>query len=101
MDGIILILFSSLLGISFLLIIVTLLSLLQLGDERKDMIKMKAQSSTFTVIIAYALIEFGGNVYRTVWGSGSYEGINPFIFLVTFSLMYLMSLLFFKKKYGD
>lgn len=101
MDGIILILFSSLLGISFLLIIVTLLSLLQLGDERKDMIKMKAQSSTFTVIIAYALIEFGGNVYRTVWGGGSYEGINPFIFLVTFSLMYLMSLLFFKKKYGD
>jgi len=101
LDGIILTLFSILLGISFLLIIVTLLSLPQLGDERKNMIKMKAQSFTFTAIIGYALIEFGGNVYRTIWGSGFYEGINPFTFLVTFSLMYLMSLLFFKKKYGD
>jgi hypothetical protein len=101
LDGMILTIFLSLLGISILLIIITLLSLPQLGDERRNLIKMKAQSFTFTAIIGYVFLEFGGNIYRTIWGSGSYEGINPFTFLVTFSLMYLTSLLFFKKKYGD
>lgn len=101
MDGIIVTIFLSLVGISMVLIIMTLLFLPQLGDERKNLIKMKAQSFTFTAIIGYAFLEVGGNIYRTTSGNGSYEGINPFTFLVTFSLMYLSSLLFFKKKYGD
>ena len=36
-----------------LIIIVTLVSLPQLGDERKDFIKMKAQSYTFVGVIGF------------------------------------------------
>jgi len=99
MDWFILVLFLSVLGISLILISVTLISLPQLGDERKNLIKMKAQSYTFVGVIGYALIEMVKNIYVT-WKNGSVEGINPFTFLVTISIVYLISLLFFKKKYG-
>ena len=92
--------FLSLLAIAVTLIVITLISLPKLGDERKNLIKMKAQSYAFTVVIGYVLIEFGRNIYRTTWGNGSYEGMNPFVFLVVISVIYLISLLFTKKKYG-
>ncbi|MGX9930108.1 hypothetical protein ACW0KB_02540 [Virgibacillus salarius] len=101
MDWIFLALFFGMLGISAILIISTLVSLPRLGDERKDLIKMKSQSYTFAIVIGYALIEMARKVYIVFWGNGSYEGINPFTFLVTTSIVYLISLLFFKKKYGD
>lgn len=100
MDWIILTVFFSILGISAILIIITLVFLPQLGDERKKHIKMKAQSYAFAVVIGYALIEIFKNIYVTIWKNGTYEGINPFTFLVTISIVYLISLLFFKKKYG-
>ena len=95
MDSIILAVFFSILGISAILIIITLVSLPQLGDERKNLIKMKAQSYTFAVVIGYVLIQLFKNMYNS-----SYEGINPFTFLITISIIYLISLLFFRKKYG-
>ena len=96
----ILISFFGFLAISLILIIITLVSLPKLGDERKKIIKMEAQSYAFTVVIGYTLIEIGRNIYRTFWGDGSYVGINPFVFLVVISVVYLVSLLFSKKKYG-
>ncbi|HLR80428.1 MAG TPA: hypothetical protein VK119_07585 [Bacillota bacterium] len=84
----------------FILIIITLMSLPKLGDERKEFIKIKAQSYTFTVVIGYALVEIGRSVYKNIWSDSSYPGINPFIFLVAISVIYLISLLFSKKKYG-
>jgi hypothetical protein len=95
MDSIILAVFFSILGISAILIIITFVSLPQLGDERKNLIKMKAQSYTFAVVIGYTLIQLFKNMYNS-----SYEGINPFTFLITISIIYLISLLFFRKKYG-
>lgn len=100
MDWIIITLFFIILGISAILIIVTLASLPQLGDERKNLIRIRAQSFTFVVVIGYILIQLFKNIYVTTWKNGSYEGINPFTFLVTTSIVYLISLLFFKKKYG-
>ena len=96
MDWIIWAVLFSILGISAILIIVTLISLPQLGDERKNFIKMKAQSFTFAIVIGYVLIQLFKNIYN-----GSYEGINPFTFLITISIIYLISLLFFRKKYGS
>lgn len=101
MDNLPIIIFYILLAIFTLAIVITLISLPQLGDERKNLIKMKAQSSTFAVIIVYVLLEFIENIYKGYWGNGSYVGINPLNFLIVFSIMYLVSLLFFKKKYGD
>ncbi|PZX02453.1 putative membrane protein DUF2178 [Psychrobacillus insolitus] len=100
MDWIVLTVLFIILGISAILIISTLVSLPQLGDERKNLIKMKAQSFTFAIVIGYALIEIFKKIYINIWKNGSYEGINPVIFLITTSIVYLSSLLFFRKKNG-
>ncbi|WP_088072781.1 hypothetical protein [Gottfriedia luciferensis] len=93
--------FVSILILSAILIIITLTSLPQLGDERKKLIKMKSQSFTFTIVIALLVVEFGKEIYSMVWGSNSYKGISPFPFLAAISVVYLVSLLTLKKKYGD
>lgn len=100
MDWIVLTVLFIIIGISVILIISTLVSLPQLGDERKNLIKMKAQSYTFAIVIGYAIIELFKKIYINIWKDGSYEGINPFTFLITTSIIYLISLLFFRKKYG-
>ncbi|WP_419958526.1 DUF2178 domain-containing protein [Psychrobacillus psychrotolerans] len=96
MDWIVITVLFIILGISAILIIGTLVSLPQVGDERKNLIKMKSQSYTFAVAMGYVLIQLFKNIYN-----GSYEGINPFTFLITISIIYLISLLFFRKKYGS
>jgi len=93
-------LFFAVLAICVLLIVITLASLPKLGDERKNFIKMKAQSYAFTIVIGLVLIEIIESVYVTFWTNGPYEGMNPYIFLVVISAIYLISLLFSKKKYG-
>lgn len=94
------VLFLTVLAICILLIIVTLATLPKFGDERKKFITMKAQSYTFTIVIGLTLIEIIEYVYLTNWTDTSYEGMNPFAFLVIISVVYLFSLLFSKKKYG-
>lgn len=94
------VLFFTVLAICVLLIVIALASLPKLGDERKNYIKMKAQSYAFTIAIGLALIEIIESVYLTFWTDGSYEGMNPLTFLIAISIVYLVSLLFFKKKYG-
>lgn len=92
--------FVVVIGISLTLIGFTLGSLVKLGDERKNLIKMKAQSYSFAVVVFMMLINIFQNIYVTQWADGAYEGVNPFTFLVVISVVYLISLLFFKKKYG-
>lgn len=93
-------LFLVILAICILLIVMTLASLPKLGDERTNYIKMKAQSYTFTVVIGVVLLEIIESIYLTSWTDSSYEGINPVSFLVAISVIYLISLLLSKKKYG-
>ncbi len=88
------------LAICIILIVATLASLPKLGDERTNYIKTKAQSYTFTVIIGVLLLDIIESIYLTTWTDSSYEGVNPFSFLVTISVIYLISLLLSKKKYG-
>ena len=88
------------LAICLILIVTTLVSLPKLGDERTKYIKMKAQSYTFTVVIGVVLLEIIESIYLTTWTDSSYEGMNPFSFLVAISVIYLISLLLSKKKYG-
>ena len=93
-------LFLIVLTICIFLIVMTLMSLPKLGDERTNYIKMKAQSYTFTVVIGVLLLEIIESIYLTTWTDSSYEGMKPFSFLVTISVIYLISLLLSKKKYG-
>ena len=88
------------LAICLILIVTTLVSLPKLGDERTNYIKMKAQSYTFTVVIGVVLLEIIESIYLTIWTDSSYKGMNPFSFLVSISVIYLISLLLSKKKYG-
>lgn len=99
MDWIVGVFFAAL-AICVLLIVITLASLPKLGDERKKFIKMKAQSYAFTIVIGLALIETIESIYIAIWTDSSYGGMNPFTFLVAISIIYLVSLLFSKKKYG-
>lgn len=100
MDWVIVLLFICLV-LSFALIGLTLVSLPKLGDERKKRIKMEAQSYTFTVIIGLLLLKIIGQMYRTLWKNGEYEGIDPFVLLLVISIVYLVALQVSKKKYGD
>ncbi|MEK4198054.1 hypothetical protein [Cytobacillus sp. FSL K6-0265] len=100
MNGIVIIFFS-LLALSLLLIFYTISTLPQLGDERKKLIKMKAQSYSFAVVIVGLVIEMGEKVYSVFWGSNTYEGISPFSFLLSICIIYLITLLFYKRKYGN
>ena len=88
------------LAICLILIVTTLVSLPKLGDERTNYIKMKAQSYVFTVVIGVLLLEIIESIYLTAWTDSSYEGMNPFSFLVAISVIYVISLLLSKKKYG-
>lgn len=94
------VLFLGVLVACVVLICITLVTLPQLGDERKNLIKMKAQSFSFAVVIIWMLFEIGESVYLTLWTESSYQGISPISFSVAISAAYLISLLFFKKKYG-
>ena len=93
-------LFFAFLAICLLFIIMTLVTLPKLGDERKNFIKMKAQSYTFTVVVGIVLLEILELVYVTAIKDQRYEGMNPFAFLTAISVIYLSSLLISKKKYG-
>jgi hypothetical protein len=96
----ILVLFLIFFAICIILIVTTLVSLPKLGDERTIYIKMKAQSYTFTVVMGLLSLEVIESIYVTTWTDRSYEGVNPISFLVAISVIYLISLLFSKKKYG-
>ena len=92
-------LFFAFLAICFLIIMMTLVTLPKLGDERKNFIKMKAQSYTFTVVVGIVLLEILESVYLT-FKESPYKGMDPFAFLTAISVIYLSSLLISKKKYG-
>lgn len=82
------------------LIAVTLFSLPKLGDERANYIKTKAQSYAFGVVIVLLLIEVLESIYLTIWTDKAYAGVSPLTFLISISAIYLISLLFLKKKHG-
>lgn len=92
--------FLGLLVVAIGLIVVTLLTLPRLGDERKDFIKMKAQSYAFTIVIILLTLELIRNIYITIRTEETYSGMNPFSFLVAISVVYLVALQVSKKKYG-
>ncbi|QGG47575.1 hypothetical protein [Heliorestis convoluta] len=92
--------FLSWLVICVVLIIATLVTLPQLGDERKDLIKMKAQSYAFATVIFWLIFETGKSIYFTIWTDKTYTSIEPAALLIIISGMYLITLFYYKKKYG-
>lgn len=75
----------------------------QKGDERRKFINMKAQSYAFIVVMGALILEVAQTIYLTIQGNTSYNGsgISPLVFLSVISVIYLVTLLIYKKKYGD
>ncbi|MFQ6583621.1 hypothetical protein [Priestia megaterium] len=95
------IVYSFILLVCGLLIFVTSSS--RKGDERKKFISTKAQSYVFVVVIGMLILEVIESIYRTFQGKNSYDGIgiSPLIFLTMISVVYLITFLTYRKKYGD
>ena len=83
-------------------IIAMFLSLAKQGDERRDMIIGKASTKTFAIITLYVAFYVVKNMYKVISGIDlSPEGMNPFVTLTTIALIYVIELIYHKKKYGD
>ena len=78
------------------LIGIMLFSIARRGDERSRFIKLKATSTTFV----WTVVILGIETVRTLIDSND-TGSNPFFMLVLVSFVFLVSLLVYKRKYGD
>lgn len=75
--------------------IIMIVSLLKPGDERKQMMVWKASTYTLLVTVGSLLIDV---VTSNI--SGQASSINSLILLEVTAVIYFISLLYFKKKYG-
>ena len=64
---------------------------------------MKAQSYAFIVVTGMLILYVAESIYLTIQGRPSYTGIgiSPIVFLSVVSVIYLVTLLIYRKKYGD
>lgn len=86
--------------LSFLAIICVLISIIKQDDERAEMIIQKACTNTLCIMFVYLIF---CAVERAFCGLNDIEtnGINPFIQLSVLSVVYLIQLVYFRKKYGS
>lgn len=83
-------------------IIFMFVSLAKQGDERRKKIVETASTSTLFATVFYLLFSIIENIYKVVSRKDlSPEGMNPFIVLTVVSVIYVISLIYYKKKYGD
>lgn len=76
--------------------IVMIISLIKPGDERKQMIVWKASTYTLLITVGGLIIDVIESIIRA-----EAMAVNPFIKLGVIALIYCITLLFFKKRYGD
>ncbi|MFP7479495.1 hypothetical protein [Terribacillus saccharophilus] len=95
------IVYSAILLVCGILIFVATFS--KKGDERRKFIKTKAQSYAFIIVIGMLILEVAQSIFLTIQGNTSYNGngISPIVFLTVISIIYLVTLLIYRKKYGD
>lgn len=85
----------------FLLILIVLdiamiVSLLRTGDERRQLIVWKASAFTLLVVVGTLVIDVVESIVKV-----EAMLINPFIKLSVTAMVYLLTLLYYKKRYGD
>ncbi|WP_345742746.1 hypothetical protein [Bacillus pumilus] len=77
-------------------------SMIQKGDERKRFIYSKAQSYAFIVVFGTLLLEVAQTIFLTIQGDSNQGiGISPIMFLTVVSIIYVVTFLIYRKKYGD
>ena len=90
--GIFLIFLLALIIIDILMIV----SLLKTGDERRQLIVWKASSFTLLVVVGTLVMDVVESVVRA-----EAMLINPFVKLSVTAMVYFLTLLFYRKRYGD
>ncbi|HIX12941.1 MAG TPA: hypothetical protein H9985_04890 [Candidatus Anaerofilum faecale] len=96
MENIALVLFGIFLLILIILDVAMIVSLLRTGDERRQLIVWKASAFTLLVVVGTLVIDVVESIVRA-----EAMLINPFIKLSVTAMVYLLTLLYYKKRYGD
>lgn len=96
MENIALVLFGIFLLILIILDIAMIVSLLRTGDERRQLIVWKTSAFTLLVVVGTFVIDVVESIVRV-----EAMLINPFIKLSVTAMVYLLALLYYKKRYGD
>ena len=72
-----------------------ILSLLKTGDERRQLIVWKASGFTLLVLVGSLVIDIVESIVKV-----EAMLINPIVKLSVTAMVYLVSVLYYKKKYG-
>ena len=96
MENLALVLFGIYLLILIILDIAMIVSLLRTGDERRQLIVWKASAFTLLVVVGTLVLDVVESIVRV-----EAMLINPFIRLSVTAMVYLLTLLYYKKRYGD
>ena len=96
MVTVLLIVFAIFLLTLIVLDISMIVSLLRTGDERRQLIVWKASAFTLLVVVGTLVLDVVESIVRV-----EAMLINPFIRLSVTAMVYLLTLLYYKKRYGD
>ena len=96
MEKVALIVFGLFLLTLLALDIAMVVSLMKTGDERRQLIVSKSSSFTLLVVVGSLIIDIAQSIVTV-----EAMQINPFIKLSVTAMVYFLSLLYYRKRYGD
>ena len=96
MEKVALIVFGLFLLTLLALDIAMVVSLMQTGDEGRQLIVWKSSSFTLLVVVGSLIIDIAQSIVTV-----EAMQINPFIKLSVTAMVYFLSLLYYRKRYGD
>lgn len=96
MVNVILILFGIFLLALITLDILMIVSLFRTGDERRQLIVWKASTFTLLIVVGSLVIDVVESIVRM-----EAMMVNPFVKLSVTAMVYFLTLLYYKKRYGD
>lgn len=90
--------FFAFFSLCFVAIICVIISILKRGDERVEMIIQKTSTNTFCIMLFYLVINICEQLLNVLKGN-EIKGVNPFVQMSVLSFIYLVQLLYYKRKY--
>lgn len=96
MEKVALIVFGLFLLTLLALDIAMVVSLMKTGDERRQLIVWKSSAFTLLVVAGSLIIDIAQSIVTV-----EAMQINPFIKLSVTAMVYFLSLLYYRKRYGD
>ncbi len=76
--------------------IAMIVSLVRTGDERRQLMVWKASTLTLAAVMGSLILHIVESIIKV-----EAMAVNPFIILSVGAMTYFLSLLYYKKRYGD